>query len=105
MPKHRNPFDKGSLLIEFDVELPTSLRPDALATLAKACRGRLAGVCCVSQRTVSSHVGGRAWLWEYDVREELRSPMVLLGAPYDDVADTGNGNSVRVLTDRYPKTG
>eukprot|EP00667_Euglena_gracilis_P011337 EG_transcript_11579 len=35
MPKHRNPFDKGSLLIEFDVELPTSLRPDALATLAK----------------------------------------------------------------------
>eukprot|EP00992_Anisonema_acinus_P011129 TRINITY_DN7156_c0_g1_i1.p1 TRINITY_DN7156_c0_g1~~TRINITY_DN7156_c0_g1_i1.p1 ORF type:complete len:397 (-),score=64.76 TRINITY_DN7156_c0_g1_i1:195-1385(-) len=35
MPKHKNPFDKGALLIKFDVEMPTSLTPDALAAIAK----------------------------------------------------------------------
>jgi len=35
MPKHRNPFDKGFLLIEFDVELPESLPATTLSALAK----------------------------------------------------------------------
>eukprot|EP00668_Euglena_longa_P044529 GGOE01059861.1.p1 GENE.GGOE01059861.1~~GGOE01059861.1.p1 ORF type:complete len:426 (-),score=105.56 GGOE01059861.1:277-1518(-) len=35
MPQHRNPFNKGQLLIAFDVEMPESLTPAALDALAK----------------------------------------------------------------------
>eukprot|EP01012_Entosiphon_sulcatum_P034971 TRINITY_DN443_c0_g1_i1.p1 TRINITY_DN443_c0_g1~~TRINITY_DN443_c0_g1_i1.p1 ORF type:complete len:405 (+),score=52.43 TRINITY_DN443_c0_g1_i1:26-1240(+) len=36
MPSHGNPFDKGQLLIQFDVEMPTSLPEKSLAKLAAA---------------------------------------------------------------------
>jgi|UniRef100_A0A7S4GI47 DnaJ family protein A protein 2 len=35
MPKHRNPFDKGSLLIVMDVEMPDTLSADVLKQLSK----------------------------------------------------------------------
>eukprot|EP00993_Chasmostoma_nieuportense_P000760 NODE_1699_length_1409_cov_22.670827_g1613_i0.p1 GENE.NODE_1699_length_1409_cov_22.670827_g1613_i0~~NODE_1699_length_1409_cov_22.670827_g1613_i0.p1 ORF type:complete len:342 (+),score=94.04 NODE_1699_length_1409_cov_22.670827_g1613_i0:260-1285(+) len=35
MPKHRNPFDKGYLLIKFEVEMPETLSDTALQTIAK----------------------------------------------------------------------
>lgn len=35
MPKHRNPYDKGSLIIQFSIEMPESLSPEAVQQMAK----------------------------------------------------------------------
>ena len=35
MPKHRNPFDKGQLIIKFEIEMPEILPEDALQTLSR----------------------------------------------------------------------
>jgi DnaJ family protein A protein 2 len=39
MPKHRSPFDKGNLLIKFEVEMPESLPEEAMQILARLLPG------------------------------------------------------------------